>query len=1009
MNKFILASIKERKVTILLSIIILIFGIYSYYFIPKQENPDTSSPAAQIVTIYPGASASDIETLVTKPIEDAVATLDGINYIQSFSYDNVSVTIVLLNYDVDYDKEWDKLRTEVENTHSKLPKGVLESKIDTELTEATGIILSLSGANYTYDQLEDFANQYKDKLNLIDGIKKIEVDGKPEKKVIIEIKNEKLLPYSISVKDIYDLIRAQNVTIPPGSIDTDNGKINLQVPKSFENLRDLSNLIVYISKENGSIVRLKDISDIYFEYDNESLKFKNNGEDAILISVYFKKNENIVLVGKNVRKEVNLLKSEMPKDLNISEVLFLPEDVDVAVTNFIKNLLQGVILVILVVLIGMGRRNAIIVSITIPLSIAITFIYMYIFKLDIQQVSIAALIIALGILVDNSIVISDAIQIKINNGVPRKTASYLGAKEQAIPVLSSTLTTIAAFAPLTVLPAEAGEFVKTLPQVVMVSLIASYLVAMLVTPALASKFFKKTSHHKDRLEPIKIFYRKLLKFNLDKPKTAVFIVILMLGSSLLLIQFIEIKMFPYVDKDLIYIDVASEINGNIKVTENIVEKAEKLILDESEITNTTTSVGGGLPKFYMTSSVITPSNNNGQILCKFTLKNSKFKSREDFAVYLQDKLDKNILNGKCKVNLLEINMPGDAIDIRISGKDSEEINKVADKIASKLSEIPGTMDVKSDKNYYRYEYKLNINNDLASSFGLTKYDIEYQINLSLSGEDASIMKSSGNEYAIKIKSNAKNIDDILNIPIKSSYTNKKILVKQFADVSLEKQLSFSKRYNRETLVNVSSRVRPEYGVSNIQLEIENYINNEINSPSVKINYGGDSETISKYLSGLYVAGIIALVIVYIILLIQFNSLKQPLIILVTIPLAFIGIILSLLITKTHFTFTVGLGIASLFGIVVNNAILLIEYINRARNNGEDLRKALETSVEKRLRPILLSTITTIFGLIPLVLANSSFFTPMSIALIGGLLISTVLTLTIIPTIYYLIERNKIST
>ncbi|BEP29658.1 efflux RND transporter permease subunit [Helicovermis profundi] len=1005
MNKIIASAIKERKVTILLSIIILLFGVYSYYFIPKQENPDTSSPAAQIVTIYPGASSSDIETLVTKPIEDAVAILDGINYIQSYSYDNVSVTVVMLNNDVDYDKQWDTLRTEIANVKTKLPSDAVISKINTDLTESAGIILSLSGDNYSLDQLNEFANQFKDKLVLVDGIKKINIDGKPDKNVIVNIKNKKLLPYDISIENIYNLIRAQNVIIPSGSIDTKSGKINLTVPKSFENLNDISNLIVYMSKENGSIVRLKDVSDIYFEYDKESLKFENMGESSLLISGYFKDNKNIVLVGKNVRDVIDTLKNEMPKDLTVNEVLFLPEDVDKSISNFITNLLEGILLVILVVLLGMGRRNAIIVSFTIPLSIAITFIYMYILKLDIQQVSIAALIISLGILVDNSIVISDAIQVKINEGIPNNEAAFLGAKEQAIPVFSSTLTTIAAFAPLAALPAEAGEFVKTLPEVVIVSLIASYVVAMLVTPALASKFFKKNHSEKDRLGKIKKAYTKLLNFNLNKPKTAIFTVIFVLIVSLSLTSLIKIKMFPYVDKNIMYINLKSDIGGDIDKTKGLVEKAEKLLMDEPEITSVTAAYGGGLPKFYMTSSVLNPSADSGQLLLKFDLsKTNKFSSKEIFAVYLQDKLDDNILNGKCKVNLLEINMPGDPIDIRVSGEDGQIINKISSQIFDKLLSIPGTMDVQNDKSNYRYEYKLDINNDLASSYGLTKYDIEYQINMALSGTYASIMKTSGKEYKINVKSNISDIDDILNLPISSKYIHNKILVKQFAKVKLDKQLSYSKRYNRESLVTVSARVRPEYGISNIQMEIENYINNELDTTGVKINYGGDSETISKYLSGLFAAGLLALVIVYVILLIQFNSLKQPLIILVTIPLSFIGVIAALLISRTHFTFTVGLGVASLFGIVVNNAILLIEYINRARKEGLNVRAACVDSVEKRMRPILLSTITTIFGLVPLILSHSSFFSPMSIALIGGLLISTILTLTIIPTIYYLLER-----
>ncbi len=1006
MSKIIIAAIRERKVTIFLSIIILIFGLYSYYYVPKQENPDTSGPAAQIITTYPGASAADIESLVTKPIEDEVATLEGIDYIQSYSYDNVSVVIVMLSYDVDYEEQWVKLRENISDMSDELPVGAFTPDINTDMTETTGIILSLSGENYTYDQLADIARQYKESLELIEGIKKIEIDGKPEKELVIEIDNKKLLPYDISLNDIYDLIRAQNVTIPSGSIKTDSGKINLKTPNSLSSIRDLEDLIIYISKESGSLVRLKDVADISFDYVKDSLKFKDDGKEAILISGYFMDNQNVVLIGKDVRAELERLKALMPSDVSINEVLFLPEDVDTAVSDFIVSLIQGIAFVIIVVLIGMGIRNAVIVSLTIPLSIATTFIAMSMMGIEIQQVSIAALIIALGILVDNSIVISDAVQIKINEGKSMMDASYEGAKEQAIPVLSSTLTTIASFAPLMVLPGEAGVFAKSLPQVVMISLIASYVVAMLVTPALASKFFHKTDEKKDMLAPIKYGYRRLLALNLRAPKTAVFVTIMIFAISLGSILLIEIKMFPYIDKDIIYFTLTSEISGDIEKNEEFVEE---ILSQEPEIKSMTTSIGGGLPRFYMTADMITPSDNKAQILSKFELKeNGRFSSSEDFKIYLQDKLETEIVGGYCTVKLLELNMPGPAIEVRLSGRDLEATNQVSRLVYEKLLDINGTINVQNDKSTYKYEYSLDVDEDLATYFGLTLYDIQYQINLALNGSYPTVFKVDGNEYSIKLITDISDINDIMNLPIKSSYTGDKILVKQFADLELEKTLSAIKRYDRNNSVSVSADVRPDASASSIQAEIESFIEEEIANTGVKVDYGGESDTIKKYLSGLAAAGLAALVIVYVILMIQFNSFKQPLIILMTIPLSFIGVILGLLFSGTPFTFTVGLGVASLFGIVVNNAILLIEYINRARKDGLSVKEACEDSVEKRMRPILLSSITTVFGLIPLVLANSSFFTPMAIALIGGLLVSTLLTLTFIPTIYYIFERERIA-
>lgn len=1005
MSKVILAAIRERKVTIFLSVVVLLFGLYSYYFVPKQENPDTAGPAAQIITTYPGASAADIENLVTKKIEDEAATLEGIDYIQSYSYDNVSIVIVMLNYDVDYEEQWDRLRENISDMSGDLPSGAWTPEINTNMTETTGIILSVSGENYTYDQLADIATQYKENLEVIPGIKKIEIDGAPEKELVIEVDNKRLMPYNMSLNEIFDLIRAQNVTIPSGAIRTESGKINLKTPESLSSIRDLEELIIYISQDTGSVVRLKDVADISFDYVSDSLKFKDKGREAVLISGYFMENQNVVLIGKDVRDELGRLRSIMPDDVHINEVLFLPEDVDTAVSDFIVSLVQGVIFVIIVVLIGMGVRNAVIVSLTIPLSIAATFIAMSIMGIDIQQVSIAALIIALGILVDNSIVISDAVQIKINEGKSMVDASFEGAKEQAIPVLSSTLTTIASFAPLMVLPGEAGVFAKSLPQVVMISLTASYIVAMLVTPALASKFFHKTDDKKDMLAGLKRGYRKVLRANLKAPKTAVLVTILIFAVTLGSVVFIEIKMFPYIDKDIIYFTLTSEVSGDIEQNEAFVETVEKMLSQEPEIQSMTSAIGGGLPRFYMTADMITPSANKAQILSKFELKkNGRFSSSEEFKIYLQDKFESELVGGYCNVKLLELNMPGPAIEVRLSGKDLETINDAAKQVYEKLLDISGTINVQNDNSPHKYEYALDVDEDLATYFGLTSYDIQYQINLALNGSHPTVLKVDGNEYDIKLVSEITDINDIMNLPIKSSYTGQKVLVKQFADLKLEKALSAIKRYDRNNSVTVSADVRPDASAQDIQAKIESFIAEEIVRMNVKVSYGGESDTINKYLKGLASAGVAALVIVYVILMIQFNSLKQPMIILTTIPLSFIGVILALLVSGTPFTFTVGLGVASLFGIVVNNAILLIEYINRARKDGLSVKEACEDSVEKRMRPILLSSITTVFGLIPLVMAQSSFFTPMAIALIGGLLVSTLLTLTFVPTIYYIIEK-----
>ena len=1006
MTKWIKIAINERKVTFLLSLMVLVFGVYTYYFMPKQENPDTSSPTAQIITIFPGATASEVESLITKKVEDELSMLDGIEYMTSYSNPNVSVVIVTLNYEVDYDEQWAKMRVALDALKPKLPQNVLDYEINTDLTTSAGIILSLSGNQYTYEQLAEFAQSYKTELERIDGVKRITIDGAPEKEVVVTIDSEKIALLPISNKDIYDLLQAQNLSIPVGEIVTPDGKVGIKTPGLLQNISDIERIIVSGSSESPGFVRIGDVANVEFSYKANTQRYLQGDERAVLLTVYFKSDENVILIGEDVRALIDRISMTQPEALQIDEILFQPQEVSLAIEGFMINLLQGVIFVVLVVLIGMGIRNAIVVSAAIPLSIMMTLAAMQILGIEIQQMSIAALIISLGILVDNSIVISDAIQIKINEDIERGVACYEGTIESAIPVLTSTLTTIAAFAPLMILPGEAGEFAKSLPQVVIISLIASYIVAMLVTPALASVFFKKSSSRYRNRNRFRHFFEYLLKGSLRMPKFTIVVVVIILGITAYFIQFLSIELFPYADKDIIYIDLFAEKNGDIDFTEALVNQLKEALNEEVEIKNIASSIGGGFPKFYLTVGVRPPADNYAQLLLSVDLsKGNRFTSRENYAYYLQNLCDSVLSGGSATVSLLEINQPGPAIDIKVSGQNREDVNRVSKEIYAYLLSDINALNVQSDVSEFAYQYKVDVDQDLATSFGLTNYDIQFQMGLAVNGMTSTILQTSGNQYNIVVKDNIENIQDLMQLQIKSSFNEEKVMLKQMAKVALEKELVSIKRHNRRASVSVTSNVQPGYAASDLQRTIEDQVLPNINLEGVEISFGGDQEIFDKYISGLLGAAIFALVVIYIILLIQFNSLIQPLIILMTVPLSIVGSVFILLILNMKVTFTVGLGVASLIGIVVNNAILLIEYINRERKMEHAVYDACINSVEKRFRPIMLSTITTIIGLVPLALSNSSFFTPMAVALMGGLMVSTLLTLIVIPVTYYIIEKK----
>lgn len=987
----------------------MIFGFISYHYLPRQENPDVTSPAALITAVYPGASAQDVELLVTKKIEEAAAKIDGIEKIDAVSNDNFSAVVVTINYSVDKEKQWNDLAKYIESIKDELPAGCYDPEIDTEsMVKAAGMLLSLSGEAYSYDQLKNYTDQLKLNIENIDGISSTDIAGDIRKKVNVEIDAMKLNTYAISIEDIYNLFQAQNLEIPSGSIKTDSGKINVKVPGSFESFEDIENLILSVS-DSGGIVRLKDIAQVSFGETEGSKKIYENGDKSVVLAAYFKSDKNIVLLGDEIDQAIEQTKREIPNQVSIDKITFQPNEVKLALNDFILNLFEGVLFVILIVFIGMGLRNALIVSISLPLSIFATFIAMYFLKIDLQQISIAGLIMAVGMLVDNSIVVSDAIQVRLNEGMSHNEAAFTGVMESAMPVFTSTLTTIAALATLFVLPGEGREFIKSMPIIIILALIISYFVSVLIVPVFAAMFFKENKRLDNVNSKTRVLFTNLLNKSMHHKKLSIASVFAFLFLTIAVAVFVlPLDIFPFTDKNYLYIDVVNEKKSDLDSTYELTKRIENILSDEPAIENTLSAVGGYLPRFYMTATTGTDSEDFAQILVKFDLSNDKAfgKNREEFMMHLQNKLNDHIVGAHMSAKLLALTAPGSAVEIFITGNDRAILSKVADNISDELVNLEGLYNINNAAVENKQEYYVDVDNDVATLMGLTKYDIQRQINLALSGADATVYRSDGNEYAIFLKSNLSNIEELENFKIKSSATGNKILLKQTAAISLSSSRPMISRYNRMPVIKVTAEVSFGYSPQVIQQRIENIISSKFSDLDAKVSYGGEKQTILKYLTGLGFAALISLAAISIILMAQFSSILQPLIILMAVPLSVIGSIFGLWIFRQPFSFTAGLGLASLIGIVVNNAILLIDYINRARKDGLSINDACKSSVQRRFRPIMLTTVTTVVGLIPLAFSGSSFFTPLSVTLMTGLMVSTLLTLIVIPTLYSLMVKEK---
>lgn len=996
-------AIQYRKVTLFIVAVLIFFGIYFYYITPKQEAPDFDATIAIITTVYPGAAPQDVEKLVTRKIEDKITEIEGYDYSESTSRNSVSIVVLRLEHDADINKAWNDLRQKMDEVQRELPEGCQPIDINTDVAETAGMIISISGQQYSYEELASYVEDFKDELSKIDGVSRFQLVGKQEKEIKVEIDAQKLNFHRLSFEDITQILNVQNVEIPSGSLDGGNIKINVKTSGVFSSLKEIENTIIDVSEATSAPVRLKDVARVYVGLEDSNFKIKHNGKNAVLLVGYFKSNKNIVLIGKEVEKKVEELKAKLPEDIVFNEILYQPRDVSRSVNDFIMNLLEGVLFVVLVVFVGMGIRNAVIVSTAIPLSILMTFSAMNVLGIKIHQISIAALIIALGMLVDNAIVISDAIQVRIDRGDERFDACVSGTREVAIPVLTSTLTTIAAFIPLLSLPSMAGEYIQSIPQIVILSLIASYLVALFVTPTMAYLFFKK-SRLKEKKHVIRQFFDHMLTLGLKKKKSTVLIILLIIGGAAYITSLLGLQFFPKADKNIVYIDIKTEQSADISKTEEIADEISQILEEQEEVVSYTLAVGNGLPKFYNTVPPYTQSQDFAQIMVRVDLKKTgRFASNTEFVDYVQELMDHEVVGGTATIKQLEQGEPiGAPVRIRLTGKEMERLQKAAEKVKYELSQIPGTVNIDDNISEKTYEFYIDIDPDIATHFGISKYDVQKEVSIALRGKTASVFRQEGNEYNILVKSNITSKEELENMAIKSAVTGQKILLKQIAEVKLLPQLPAILKFDREMAVTVYSDVRSGFSSVKIQQILAERLK-DMELEGVRVVFDGEKEKIAEHFGNIGTSSIIAVILVYVILMIQFYSFSQPIIILVTIPLSAIGSVVGLYTFRQPLSFTALLGIVSLLGIVVNNAIVLIDFINNERRQGKTVEEACKDAVDKRFRPIMLSTVTTVIGLIPLVVTGNELFRPMAISLMSGLMVATLLTLVVIPVVYSMVK------
>ncbi len=1005
-------ALDNYQFILIVFILLTIAGINSYISIPRSENPMMDIPGVSIITIYPGANPNDLEQLVAKPIEDAINELDDIKKIKTSIHDGISITSVEFLFKTDPDKKFNEVNEKINSIKNKLPQDIYSIDLwKYSSTDVSILQIALISDIADYKTLKAKADILKNNLKTIKGIEKVKIIANPKQEIHIDIDFNKIAMLGVSLEQISKAIISNNTNIPGGDISLSDYNFGIKTNGTYNNLQQIKNTVINSSK--GKILRLKDVADVHFDYEKQNWYAKLNKHKAIFLKVEQKKGYNIFNIIDKTKKYINEFKKNIPDNIKLKYVFDQSIGIDKRISNFRNNLIQGIILVGLIIFFAIGFRQAIIVVTAIPLSIIIGLNFVYLSGIGLQQITIAALIIALGLLVDNSIVIVENIARYQNLGYSVKDSAVKGTAEISWPIVSSTLTTLLAFIPIAMMPDQAGEFIKGLPITIVATLSVSMFISLSLNPVLAYFFNKKTSQQKLKNQNKTKFkyldnfisgpYRKTLKYALNHKTLIITLSISMFVLSVFFaIFFVGKSFFPHAESPQFLIDIKTPDGSNLKKTEKVASYVETVLDSIHDVKLYATNIGHGNPRVYYNVIPKTYSKNFAEIYVEL----KEFEKNKFYKLIknLRNKF-KYYKNADIEVKVFEQGVPVDApIEVYFFGNNYKIIKQYTDSLQNWLQNNKDVININNELNNSQKNIFIKINKDKANIYGVPIYEINRTIRIAVNGYAISkLHDNDANEYDIVIKQKVNkkySINDFEKIYVKS-LSGKMIPLKFLADIQLKKAPSTITRYGFKRTAKVTADIKPNANIDKIMAPIISKLKKLKFPQGYSYKIAGELEARNETFDGMSKAAIIAIIAIFAVLVLQFKSFKQPLIIFIAIPLAVIGSVWALYLSGNTFSFTALIGLISLIGIVINNAIILVDYTNQLRYEGKQTKQALQIAGETRFTPIILTTLTTIGGLLPLTLQGGDMWAPMGWTIIGGLLVSTVLTLIIIP-VYYMI-------
>src|SRR6056297_943908 len=1008
---------------------ILLFGLVSLYRLPLDIMPEMELPTLTVMTVYPGASAEEVEEQVTKPLEEVLAGTENLKEITSTSKENVSFIALQFSWGADISEASNNARDLIELQKRDLPDDANSPIIYKVNSSLFPVLVYGITAEENYEGINDIINdEIANPVKKVEGVGSIIYVGQPEREIKIQVDPQKLNAYNLAIEELASILKAENISIPGGNIKVGPNDFSVKIPAKFKNTDDIRNLALI--NFNGNIIRLSDVATVVDDYKDKDEFARNKYGRGVALMVQKQSGVNTLKVTSSVRNKIEEIKTELPEDMKVFEIMNTDELIVQSIGNLTETLWWALLFVFIVVFLFLRQwRNSVIVFLTIPFSLIIAFIVMFVAGYTINIFSLMALVIAIGMVVDNAIVVLENINQHIEKGARPKQASVFGASEMGMAITASTATTLMVFIPMIFVGGVVGLLFKQLAIITSVTMVASLITALSLTPMISSQLLRGLKKEEKPKKKTRLFvwsesmFVKLEKIYKDSLHwviyhkmftliTALFIFagVLILGKNL------GSDYIPQFDAGDLIVVIETEVGTSAEETDRVAQKVMEVVREEvpEMIPSSLSSITGQTEKGTLSSVGFTEGKNVSTILAHLVLPDERERSAKEIGEALRLKIAEIPEINKFHItagSIISEAITGNVkpIEVEITGDDFDEINQLAQTVYQEMLEVKGFTDLQTSIDQGKLELQIDIDKDKASAMGLNTLMVASQVRQSIYGTSAGKFTEKGEEYEINIRYAPKyreKIESLSDIML-TNLMGDQINLSAVAEIKTGLGPLGINHKSQQRIVKVMA------GLSGISLgegakEVEKIIKNVDIPSGVSINLAGQLSDQSESFQDLYLILFIGILLVYMVMAAQFELFKDPFIIMFAVPFTIVGIIAAFFVTGLTLSVTTFIGVIMLMGIVVNNGIVLVDYTNLLRKRGYDLTEAVLEAGRSRMRPVLMTSFTTMLGMLPMALSQGmgrEMYSPLGVTIIGGLLVSTVITLILVPTIYSVFHKN----